>query len=172
LEKGTTMDKSDILMLFAYNRWANARVLRAARQVTLEQFIQPAPSSHGSLRGSLTHILAAENMWRQRVQEGISPTRLLSEDEFPTLEALALYSEKEATVMQAYLVSLTQDDLYGQVRYTNTQGITYQTVLWQILLHVVNHGTQFRGEAAMLLTGFGHSPGDLDLIKYLRENSL
>lgn len=166
------MDKSDILILYAYNRWANTRVLRAAQQVTLEQFIQPAPSSHGSLRATLTHIVGSENMWRQRVQEGISPPRLLSEDEFPTLEALALYSEKEATVMQTYLGSLTRDDLYRQVRYTNTQGATYETVLWQILMHVVNHGTQFRGEAAMLLTGFGHSPGDLDLMKYLRENPL
>jgi uncharacterized damage-inducible protein DinB len=38
--------------------------------------------------------------------------------------------------------------------------------IWQMLVHVVNHGTQHRSEAAALLTGEGRSPGDLDLIDY------
>ena len=38
--------------------------------------------------------------------------------------------------------------------------------LWQALAHVVNHGTQHRSEAAVLLTSAGHSPGDLDMIDY------
>ena len=43
--------------------------------------------------------------------------------------------------------------------------------LWQPMLHVVNHGTQHRSEAAVLLTEAGASPGDLDLIDYLAERS-
>ena len=37
------------------------------------------------------------------------------------------------------------------------------------LAHLANHGTQHRSEAAMLLTSYGYSPDDLDLIVFLRE---
>ena len=39
--------------------------------------------------------------------------------------------------------------------------------IWQMLLHVLNHGTQHRAEAAALLTAEGRAPGDLDLIDYV-----
>ncbi len=55
------------------------------------------------------------------------------------------------------------------VRYTTTQGTPCADPLWQLLLHVVNHSTQFRSEAAVVLTTFGVSPGDLDLLVFLRE---
>jgi uncharacterized damage-inducible protein DinB len=37
---------------------------------------------------------------------------------------------------------------------------------WQMLAHVVNHGTQHRSEAAAILTDVGRSPGDLDMIDF------
>jgi uncharacterized damage-inducible protein DinB len=41
--------------------------------------------------------------------------------------------------------------------------------VWHCLLHVVNHGTQHRSEAAALLTEYGSSPGDLDVTMFLNE---
>jgi len=41
--------------------------------------------------------------------------------------------------------------------------------IWQMLAHVVNHGTQHRSEAALLLTQAGHSPGDLDMWDHAEE---
>jgi uncharacterized damage-inducible protein DinB len=53
------------------------------------------------------------------------------------------------------------------IRYTNAKGETWAYPLWQMLIHQVNHATQHRSEAAMLLTQMGCSPGDLDLLIYV-----
>ena len=81
------MNKQDILPLYKYNQWANGRILDAARSVTQEQFLADAYFPHGGLRSTLTHILFAEWIWRNR-GEGISPTVRFKPEEFPTLDAL------------------------------------------------------------------------------------
>jgi uncharacterized damage-inducible protein DinB len=163
------MNQRDVLILFEYNYWANGRVLRAAEKVRPEEYVAPARLSHGSLRGALVHTLGAEVVWRVRCQEGVSHTALLSETDLPTLDALRERWQREERAMRSYLASVTDDLLAHTVKYKNLQGAPFETVLWQILAHVVNHGTQFRGEAAVALTEYGCSPGNLDLIAFLRE---
>ena len=163
------MKQSEILTLFDYNQWANTRILDTAGKLSSEHFTAPARLSFGSLRGTLVHTLTAEWIWRLRCQEGISPPALLSEADFPTLEALRERWRDEDSFLRGYLESLSDDSLSQSVGYRNTKGNTYENILWQILVHVVNHGTQFRSEAAVYLTQQGHSPGDLDLLIYLRD---
>jgi uncharacterized damage-inducible protein DinB len=87
----------------------------------------------------------------------------------PTFQALQERWEREAQALQDFLTALTDDDLNRTIRYKTTTGNAMANVLWHLMAHVVNHGTQHRSEAAMLLTGYGYSPGDLDLIVFLRE---
>lgn len=163
------MKRSDVLTLFDYNYWATARVLNSAAHLSEGQFTAPARLSHGSVRGTLAHTLATEIVWRLRCQEGISPVALPGESEFPTLELLRSRWAKEEQAMRSYLNALTDEVINQPIHYKTTKGIAQETILWHILAHVVNHGTQFRSEAAVVLSEYGHSPGDLDLIAYVRE---
>ena len=165
------MNKNDILTLYAYNYWANARVLNAAARLTPDQFTAPAGLSHGSVRGALVHILGAETVWRLRCAEGISLTALPNENDIPTVEVLCERWLAEEQKMRAYLDSLSDEALNRTVRYKTTKGVPFENVLWNLLVHVVNHGTQFRGEAGIALTAYGQSPGDLDLLLYFREKT-
>src|SRR5215211_4305597 len=95
LGKTITMHKQDMLLLYQYNQWANARILNAASNVTQEQYLAPASFPHGGLRGTLVHALFAEWIWRKR-WEGTSPTHRMRLEDFPTFESLrARWLEEE-----------------------------------------------------------------------------
>jgi uncharacterized damage-inducible protein DinB len=164
------VNKNDIVTLFQYNDWARRRVLVEAARVSAEQYVAPVPVPRGSLRGTLVHSLAAEVAWRQRWQ-GSSPTALLDESDLPVFRVLQERWEREAQALQDFIADLTDADLTARLQYKTTRGVSMANVLWHLMAHVVNHGTQHRSEAAMLLTGYGYSPGDLDLIVFLREEA-
>lgn len=160
------MNKQDILVLYRYNQWANAKIWDVAVNVTTEQFMAPAAFPHGGLRGTLVHALFAEWIWRKR-WEGASPTNRLKPEDFPTIQSLqARWQEEEAQLMN-FVDSLTDEKLNNTFSYTTTSGQPFTRILWQVMTHLVNHGTQHRAEAAAILTNLGHSPGDIDMISFL-----
>lgn len=163
------MNKQDILSLYRYNQWANAKILNAAANITPEQYLADASFPHGGVRGTLIHTLFAEWIWRKR-WEGISPTVRLKPDDFPTFDSLRARWAEEEKLLMAFVDSLTNERLDGHFDYTSTDGTPYRRVLWQAMAHVVNHGTQHRSEAAAMLTDFGQSPGDIDMIYFLNES--
>ncbi len=156
------MNISAIQTLYDYHYWATYKFLAAAIQLTPEQFVE------SGLRAILLHSLGAEWIWRQR-WEGNSPTVLFDESNFPTIADLQARWHEEERAMRAYLATLRDDDLLRPISYQTTRGVPYTNTLWHLLLHLVNHGTQHRSEAAMILTELGHSPGDLDLLVFVRE---
>ena len=162
------MNKNEIALLFRYNSWANTRILSAAAKVTGEQFRAPAAFPHGGLRSTLTHLLFAEWVWRKRL-EGDSPTHMIEPEEFPSFGSLHDRWLKEDSSLMAFVETFTDARLNAELAYKTIKGEPKQNIVWQLMAHMVNHGTQHRTEAAALLTDMGHSPGDIDLILYLRE---
>ncbi len=163
------MNKQDILTLYQYNQWTNAKILNAASKVTREGYLAPASFPHGGLRGTLVHALFAEWIWRNRWQ-GVSPTIRLKPEEFPTFESLRSRWTEEENHLMSFVGSLTDERLESKFNYRTTDGTPHERILWQAMAHVVNHGTQHRTEAAAILTDLGHSPGDIDMIYFLIEN--
>ena len=166
------MNIKDILLIYEYNYWANKKILAASAKVSQEQFDTPAAFPFGGLHGTLVHILDAEWGWRMFFQNNNWSAPDLDESEFPTVAALATRFQEEETAMRAHLATLRDEDMESHRRYTTDTGIERDRILWHCLLHVVNHGTQHRSEAAALLTDYGQSPGDLDFTVFLNENKV
>ena len=164
------MNIRDIHFLFEYNYWANKKILTAGAGVAPEQFIAPASFPFGGLRGTLVHLVDGERLWRVLFETQIvTEDQDLVETDFPTFESLEKQFRDEEELMRGYLNRLTDEDMDGHLRYTTTSGIQRDRIMWHCFVHLVNHGTQHRSEAAALLTDYGHSPGDLDFTVFLNE---
>lgn len=163
------MRVQEIQTLYRYSYWATARILRAAAGVPPEQFATAALGTC-QMRDTLAHMVAAEHGWRLRWQ-GTSPRSLPGPQEFPTLESIQAFAAKEQRLMLEFIGQLSDERLQQPFEYTTTRGVPCRDILWQSMLHVVNHGTQHRSELALLLTELGCSPGDLDIVIFIREQT-
>jgi uncharacterized damage-inducible protein DinB len=102
--------------------------------------------------------------WRET-----SPRELWDPAGFADVAALRIRWEEVEAATSEYVATLRESDLARVVSYVNFQGKRWAYPLWQQLLHQVNHATQHRSEAALLLTRLGYSPGWLDLLVYVDE---
>ena len=168
------MKIDEIKLLYDYNDWADARILAACARVSPEQYAAPASYGRGGLRAIMVHIL--DNLWQQRItlqgyyqeplaDEAAYDATELHEDAFPTLAVLRERWRLEQQEIRAYLDGLTEETLNSTIRYV-IPGVVRKRVVWHILMEVIIHATQHRSEAAMLLTGYGQSPGDLDFLPF------
>lgn len=164
------MNRQDVRMLYDYNSWANARILRAASKLSEDQYLAPGTFPHGGLRGTLVHTLFAEWVWRLRWL-GSPPSVRWKPEEFPTVASLKTRWLAEETLLMEFVDSLTDSRLEVEFDYISTEGSPHRRVLWESMVHLVNHGTQHRSEAAAMLTEMGQSPGDIDLIVFLNEGT-
>jgi len=171
------MKIDEIKFLYEYNNWADARILAACARVSPEQYAAPASYGRGGFRAIMVHIL--DNLWQQRItlqgyyqeplaDEAAYDATELHEDSFPTLTVLQERWRIEQQEMRAYLDKLTEETLNGTIRYVIPGAIRVR-VVWHILMEVIIHATQHRSEAAMLLTGYGQSPGDFDFLLFPDE---
>lgn len=155
----------DPLVLYRYTCWANDRVLEGARQLTTEQLTTPIRPGFHSALGVLAHIMLAERVWLAR-WKGVSPQGPLPVDEFPTLDAVQTAWGPLRAEMTGFLSNLSDTDQVIVSR--NTKGQEFQNVLWHLITHVINHGTEHRSQVALSLAMQGIDVGELDFVKYVR----
>ena len=155
------MDADEVRFLFAYDRWATRKVLSVLDRLDPALWTRMDAVGDRGLGSILVHHLGASQRWRNGFQQtGESPEP--EREPLPTIDQLRERWEAEWAVVDAWLPTVTD----SFVMYVH-EGMP----VWKMLVHVVNHGTQHRAEAAALLTAVGRSPGELDLIDYAEEQA-
>ena len=156
---------------YGYDRFENEQILDTAAGLTPEQWLEPGTAGHGSVRDTLIHVLSAHSGWLaicdgSRTAEDVFADQLDAAD-YPDVAAVrALWREIDART-QAFLGRLDDAAAAGHRGGTFPwNGAAFSQPVWAILLHVANHSTQHRSEAAAMMTAFGRSPGYLDLMGY------
>ena len=163
------MTSHDLRTLLDFHYWALNRALNAATGLTPEQFTRDMGSSFRSVRDTLAHMYSAEWVWYQRWQ-GTSPTASLSFEQFPDVASLNDAWTAHEAKMRSFLESLGETGITTVFEYKMLNGTPGSTPFWQMLQHVVNHGSYHRGQLTTMLRQLGAEPAkSMDLIAFYRE---
>lgn len=162
------MNKNDIVHLYSYNRWANAKILDAASKLTPEQFVSDMKSSHRSVRDTLTHLLAAEWIWLER-WNGVSPPALLDPQGFSTVESIRNRLDEVEDGYRKFIDELTDALLDQIIAYKNMKGEEWKYSLGHMMQHVANHSSYHRGQVTTMLRQLGAEAVSVDLLYFHDE---
>jgi uncharacterized damage-inducible protein DinB len=158
------MSKFEIVKeIFDHNEWANLQILDAAGRLSAVEVTADRGPDCGSLQDILMHMLGSHVFMLMvtgnpppelaKVEDGdVSAIRTSFERVHERLEEM-VGSSNEVSLHEK--ITLQNPDADGQMR-------TWQRKRWQVLVSVGTHGMQHRGEAALILTSLGHSPGEID----------
>jgi uncharacterized damage-inducible protein DinB len=158
---------SSLVTHLQYHRWATALVLEETSALPSEQLMQNLQGSFASIYDTIVHLYQSDKVWLDRLKE--RPSGQLSDYEAPG----CMYDLKDAWLPvhdeMISVVSGLSDEQLGRVfAYKNLAGQPFETPLWQMILHIVNHGTHHRGQITMMMRQIGEKATNIDLIRYYR----
>lgn len=116
--------------------------------LTQEQFIQKSTHSVGSVRNQVVHILNIDDRWFSGLR-GEPVPGFLNPVYYHKRDAIRKNWDGVETRMREYLDTLTDEQLQQPALKDDP------FPLWQILIHVANHGTDHRAQLMALLHQFG-----------------
>jgi len=138
-------------LLLGYNEWANERVLTAADDLS--------PARFDEQKRKFAHMLGTQRWWHAKWTGSEYAGDLLPET-YPAMRTAYAASHSD---LRSFADSLTDDVLERSERWWGNE---QELSVGDLIVQVVNHGTQHRSEIAVAMTTHGCSPGDLDYLFY------
>jgi uncharacterized damage-inducible protein DinB len=153
---------------YNYHFAENRKVWEHVASLTFEQFSQKADYSRGSVREQLIHLIDVEDVWISELRGGQPSEPLPEITDVDDRNAIRTLWDKVEQNTRAYLANLENDFLF-------TKPITdpeedKDLIVWQVLLHVVNHATDHRAQLLRALHDLGVDTKSQDYIFYVYEN--
>ncbi|HWQ45880.1 MAG TPA: DinB family protein [Longilinea sp.] len=134
--------------------------------LTQTQFTQNAGYSHGSVCSQIVHLINVDEVWfsalrGEEMPESLDPAAVTDR------ATLRTYWDGLEQKMRSYLAGL-QDEMLSTKPFA--EGEDKDLLLWQVLLHVVNHGTDHRAQLLRLLHDLGVKTTSQDYIFYVYDH--
>ena len=145
--------QDDVVALFAYDRWANTKVLDACRKLTAEQYVAEPVPGWSSVRSTIYHI-AWVTEFHLRTLAGDPDESIPTEADLATVDDAARLLERAYRRFEELRPTLTPERL-NTLLTLRPPGFTATLPRWAMLRHIVNHSTYHRGQVASKLKRFG-----------------
>lgn len=145
------MDANAFRHFYEYHFDINRKIWESnVTQLSNEQFTQESSYSHGSVRDQILHLISVDDAWFSDLSGSAFADEPDPVDN-PDYETIRAYWDEVEEKMRHYLAALDDDKLSTKP----LQGEDKDLLLWQVLLHVVNHGTDHRAQILRLLNDLG-----------------
>lgn len=146
---------------------------RAENRKTWDHYIVPLPqeqftqAAHGrwSVRDQIAHLVWVEDTWFSGLRGEPLPEPL-DPAQFEDRGRLRAHWDAVEQKAREYLAALEDHVLLDKPLAEEDEDL----LVWQVLLHVVNHGTDHRAQLLRVLEDLGVETGPQDYIFYVYEN--
>lgn len=141
--------------LFRHLRWADLEVLGALR----------AAPPHPAALALFAHVVGAEETWLARLEQR-TPRAAVWPD--LTLDEAARLAETVHASLIAWLERADEATFTADIAYTNSAGQRFTTRALDMVMQLITHGINHRGQIALLLRQSGAVPAPTDYIAFVR----
>ncbi|HEX8597347.1 MAG TPA: DinB family protein [Chloroflexia bacterium] len=133
-------------------------------QLSHEQFAQAVGYSHGSVRDQIVHLMSVDEIWFNELR-GLEPSEPFPPADFDDREIIRARWDTIEQSVREYLAELRDDMLFDKPIEEPDED--RDLIVWQVLIHVVNHGTDHRAQLLRLLNDLGVKTTSQDYIFYV-----
>ncbi len=148
-----------------YNIDRTSRVWSSIDQIAEEQLLADDSYSRGSIRNLMVHLCHTDLRWLTGLKDLPDPGHNLKPYEtYTDRAAVRLYWESVAARLADYVATLDEATLSA-----NPADIPGPR--WEVLLHIVNHGTDHRSTILQKLHEYGAPTFDQDFIIWLAQKA-
>src|SRR5690348_7979712 len=122
-----------------YTAWATGRMMRAVEQIPAEHLNHDFQTSDRTVLGTLVHVFGADRVWLRRILG--EPVTAFLTDEDRHLSTLQREWPVVLNRWKEWAHTLDDEKARAKVSFTDMKGNPFSSASWEIVLHVVNHGT-------------------------------
>ena len=158
------MNADTFRQLFDYHFSENRKTWNLyITQLSQEQFIQKVDYSLGSVRNHIVHLMSVDDTWFYGLR-GEKIPHMLNPVHFHKREKIRNHWDVVEKNMRDYLSTLNDNTL-------TQKPLDGEEIVWQVLLHVVNHGTDHRSQILRILHDIGVKTTSQDYMFYVYDHS-
>jgi uncharacterized damage-inducible protein DinB len=146
--------KDLLVQLAAYNIWASQKLIDCILTLPEEKQMAELPSSFSSLYKTVLHMWDAETAWWQRMklhEKIIVP----SENFNGTMKDVTNGLTQQSSQWHEWINNATENALDHVFQYQNSKKEQFKQPIYQMLLHVFNHGSYHRGQLVNMFRQLG-----------------
>jgi uncharacterized damage-inducible protein DinB len=134
----------------SYNLWADERLLQTVSSLSESQQKQLVPGSFPSLHHTLLHVFDASSVWWQRLKRN-ETVKWPSKDFKGSTTDLVKEILNQDRLWQAWVKKAEEASLIEVLHYETSRKEIFAQPVFELLLHLFNHGTYHRGQIVTTL---------------------